>query len=1594
MRKGGNNKQYKLSKLFSLLLILIIATTDVAPLVSVAVDTIKEDKETVEEITGEDEKGEDLELEIEDGDLEGDDIELEDGTEEGYGGEENIIEVPERSEYGVRARSMGVQSTNNYVLAKESDFTGTNGSFKYVGKDDYVEVPHTIRGEKVTSYYRMFEGTSVKGVKSTNKNITDTALMFYNLQSEELDVSQLDTTNVANMYLMFSARSDEAVDTKLKRLDLSNFYTGKVINMREMFRFSSVEELDLSNFDTSNVINMLGMFRKAKAKTLDLRSFDTSKVINFSQMFMNVKSTKVDVSSFDTSRATHMNYMFGSSVRGWNTLRELDISNFDTTNVVDMEGMFKGSLVTTLDLSNFNTSQVKTMGMMFRDSSIKNLDLTSFDTSNVVAMNDMFYGSFADTINVSSFDTTKVPNMNGMFQGVRAKNIDIRNFDTSNVEVMRGMFRGSHIEQLDLSSFNTSKVTSMLDMFRDAQAIEINLESFDTSNVTDMGFMFNNSKVNKLDLSHFDTSNVQNMGYMFTGSKVNILDVSNFDTRNVDNMDEMFRDINIQNLDLRSFNTQRITNMNRMFRGATAQKLDVSNFDTSYVLTMEEMFKDSNIEGLDLRSFDMGGVNKLDGIFGGTKATKGISRTQEDSVKLEKYIDEGSTLHFTPFYAKATDEDFIGFYNGNFRYTGTKEYVEVPHTIKGTPITSYENLFENTSVKGVISTNSRVTTMKNMFKGNQSERLDIRTLNTENVRDMSGMFQDTKTKELDLRGFRTTEVESMNSMFRNTNVDELDLGSFDTSKVKDLDNMFTNTKSTVGYARTREDLNKLTGSVGKPTTLEITIWGIITEQTTEEWTNGNVDINIKAVSDLRDIKFVEMINEPGRNLLRNTHVGNTGMNYQGLGVTRAVRNIESGFTDTYSVNTINPPLGDTYTLSFYARSSKPTSMNTHFYNPNTTIKVKNSQGRERNASDGHSQFDIGTEWERYWVTYTQTPSSTTKSVIVGRIFGVSDIEIAGVKLEEGDVATPWTPAPEDSSSSGDQQGSYSVFENGTYVFRATDTTGNTKTVSHTVTNIDRDIPQVDVTPLTTGWTSQDVTLQIKAGDELSGVDYITLPDGEKVYDKEVMYTVKENGIYTIKVTDKAGNIVSVTEEVKNIDRSVPKVNADVVNKGWTREDVKIKVYSEDTRIGVKDIISKEKPKGYNILRNTSNMQNTENWMAGRGTIGVTTLDYWKDGKEKVLYIENTNRNEVYLYSDRYELKPNTEYTISMMAGMTSNTSSLDIYMLGITEEGVGNEDRKYNINLNYTSRTRIVNRMGKVEWTFKTPSNIKSGYLRIDNNGSLDANASRVYLADIKLEEGIKATPYEKSIDDDINLEGNSKTYTVKDNGNYTFQTEFNNGLTSDVSVNVTNIDKVSPEVTITGNPEDWTEDDEVELTVNVKDGQSGVKEIILPDGRKVQGDKVTYKVVENGDYTFKVIDNVGNETTVIERVEHLMVRYYFYIKNGNNEGIEGAEFTLYRDGKVFKITDSGKDGLVDFGKVPPNWNYTVRQTKAPDGYIVDTEEKDIDVGDESDPIEIINYPRGTVMPSTGTVEIVTLTVIITGLITVIAYIVKKKRAE
>ena len=122
-------------------------------------------------------------------------------------------------------------------------------------------------------------------------------------------------------------------------------------------------------------------------------------------------------------------------------------------------------------------------------------------------------------------------------------------------------------------------------------------------------------------------------------------------------------------------------------------------------------------------------------------------------------------------------------------------------------------------------------------------------------------------------------------------------------------------------------------------------------------------------------------------------------------------------------NCVYPKLGGEYVASFWAKGKGIVRI--FFYGERGYLEVASgstSEGDSVTRGDGLFDFNLTADWKRYWVKYklNSQPSSSTN---VGKYLlfrtppngSENDVYLAGVKLEEGNVASGYEPAPEDTA---------------------------------------------------------------------------------------------------------------------------------------------------------------------------------------------------------------------------------------------------------------------------------------------------------------------------------------------------------------------------------------------------------------------------------------------------------------------------------------------------------------------------------------------------------------------------------------------------
>ena len=122
------------------------------------------------------------------------------------------------------------------------------------------------------------------------------------------------------------------------------------------------------------------------------------------------------------------------------------------------------------------------------------------------------------------------------------------------------------------------------------------------------------------------------------------------------------------------------------------------------------------------------------------------------------------------------------------------------------------------------------------------------------------------------------------------------------------------------------------------------------------------------------------------------------------------------------------------------------------------------------------------------------------------------------------------------------QTSYTVTDNGSYVFTVTNGYGTSVSQTVDVTKIDKTAPSLSITGNPSGWGKTDISLGISSAAGLSGITSLTVvKDGGAPTDLmgQTNYTVSQNGSYVFTLVNGAGVTETQTVTVGKIDKSAP-----------------------------------------------------------------------------------------------------------------------------------------------------------------------------------------------------------------------------------------------------------------------------------------------------------------------------------------------------------------------------------------------------------------------------------------------------------------------
>ena len=138
---------------------------------------------------------------------------------------------------------------------------------------------------------------------------------------------------------------------------------------------------------------------------------------------------------------------------------------------------------------------------------------------------------------------------------------------------------------------------------------------------------------------------------------------------------------------------------------------------------------------------------------------------------------------------------------------------------------------------------------------------------------------------------------------------------------------------------------------------------------------------------------------------------------------------------------------------------------------------------------------------------------------------------------------------------------YNVSSNEQLTFKAYDNAGNVATKSINITNIDNEVTDVVIAKNPNDTASRTVEIVITSNDP-AGINYIELPDGNRINSNTASYIATYNGEYRFLVCDGAGNKEYFYVDIENIDDTNPIVNIDK-DSNWTNQGVQININTRD-----------------------------------------------------------------------------------------------------------------------------------------------------------------------------------------------------------------------------------------------------------------------------------------------------------------------------------------------------------------------------------------------------------------------------------------------
>lgn len=358
------------------------------------------------------------------------------------------------------------------------------------------------------------------------------------------------------------------------------------------------------------------------------------------------------------------------------------------------------------------------------------------------------------------------------------------------------------------------------------------------------------------------------------------------------------------------------------------------------------------------------------------------------------------------------------------------------------------------------------------------------------------------------------------------------------------------------------------------------------------------------------------------------------------------------------------------------------------------------------------------------------------------------------------------------------------------------------------------------------------------------------------------YTFTKNGEFTFEFVDRNGNKGTATAKVDWIDKNPPKVEVTFNTTEITNENVvatltfdkKVTILSEDVQVSENPV---DKSKTITFLENETFELKFADEL---GNIGSKTITVdWIDTEAPTAEFEF---NTTHLTDGNViaTLKPSEEVTVINNSGKITYT---------FTENG----------EFTFEFLDRAGNKGTAtvyVDWIAKLP--------KYEIKYSIKSLTNQDVKVTLELEEGYRI----------FNNNAN-KEYIFTENGTFNYHYKDKNGYDGVIPVTVDWIDKEAPTGEFEYSINKWTNKN---VTVTLKPSEEVT--IINNDG------KTTYTFSENGEFTFELVDKVGNKGTATAKVDWIdKVAPTATIEYSTKESTEGPVIATIKPSEEVTINNN-----------------------------------------------------------------------------------------